>query len=288
MRSLLSKNKQSPSAGSNQGSTRTGDGNKDIDEFLARARIPSLGTEPGTFQDNSKEPRWGCGPFDHDGETSDTGERTPDVIERDLIGLEKAQEYFDHYINNMIPHCPIVAFRPEETAESVRSSKPTLFLTVLTAAAGQKDHSIYVILHEELLQVFAERYIINSDKSLELVQAFLLTAIWLYPPNDFRTLKFYQYVHMAASMSLDIGQPDRPGPFSKFQWPSVVADSFSKNTSHQPYLNMGDGNATPVDPEAARNLRQELLVLESKRTHLGCYLICARYFLRNDPCNDSR
>ncbi|KFY25179.1 hypothetical protein V493_04783 [Pseudogymnoascus sp. VKM F-4281 (FW-2241)] len=272
MRSLLNKSKQSPSADSNQGSMHTLDEHTEIEGFMETAPIPHLGLDPGTYEE---EPNWACGPNDHDGERSEGGERTPDVIERDLIGLEKAQEYFDHYVNNMIPHCPIVAFRPEETAESVRSSKPTLFLTILTAAAGQKDHATYLILHEELLQVFADRYIINSDKSLELVQSFLLTCIWLYPPNDFRTLKFYQYVHMAASMSLDIGQPDLPGPFSKYQWPVVLAEDFIKPTQKESYSKMGGTNRTPEDPEAAQRLRQELLVLESKRTHLSCYLICA-------------
>ncbi|KFY89513.1 hypothetical protein V498_06417 [Pseudogymnoascus sp. VKM F-4517 (FW-2822)] len=275
MRSMLNKGKQSPSADSNQGSMHTLDENTEIEGFLENAPIPHLGMEPGAFQENMKEPRWDCGPG-WDGEASEAGpDKTPDVIERDLIGLEKAEEYFDHYVNNMVPHCPIVAFRPEETAESIRSSKPILFHTVLTAAAGQKDHAAYVTLHEELLQVFADRYILNSDKSLELVQAFLLTAIWLYPPNDFRTLKFYQYVHMAASMSLDIGQPDLPGPFTKHQWPTVIADNFIKPPAQESPSKTADTNSPATDPETARILRQELLVLESKRTHLGCYLICA-------------
>ncbi|KFX87567.1 hypothetical protein V490_08157 [Pseudogymnoascus sp. VKM F-3557] len=273
MRSLLSKSKQSPSADSNQGSMHTLDETEEIEGFLEQAPIPNLGKEPVPFED-MQEPKWGCGPGDLDGETSDTGERSPDVIERDLIGLELAQEFFDHYVNNMIQHSPIVAFRPGETAETVRSSRPTLFLTILAAAAGQKDHQLYLTLHEELLQVFADRYILNSDKSLELVQCFLLTCIWLYPPNDFRTLKFYQYVHMAASMSLDIGQPDMPGPFTKFQWPPVIADDF-KSTMGGSYAKAGDTNPSPADPNADKNLRQELLVLESKRTHLSCYLICA-------------
>lgn len=282
MRSLLNKSKQSPSADSNQGSMHTLDKSQEIEGFLEVAPIPHLAMSPGSLQEPLEEPKWACGPADWDGETSEVGERSPDVIERDLIGLELAQEYFDHYVNNMIPHSPIVAFRPEETAESVRSSKPILFLTILAAAAGQKDHATYLTLHEELLQVFADRYILNSDKSLELVQAFLLTCIWLYPPNDFRTLKFYQYVHMAASMSLDIGQPDLPGPFTKYQWPTVIADQFMNPSGQESYSKAGDSNPPPEDPEAARILRQELLVLESKRTHLSCYLICARYFLRND------
>jgi hypothetical protein len=254
------------------------DETEEIEGFLERAPIPSLGKEPAAFED-MQEPKWGCGPGDLDGETSDTGERSPDVIERDLIGLELAQEFFDHYVNNMIQHSPIVAFQPGETAETVRSSRPTLFLTILAAAAGQKDHQLYLTLHEELLQVFADRYILNSDKSLELVQCFLLTCIWLYPPNDFRTLKFYQYVHMAASMSLDIGQPDMPGPFTKFQWPTVIADDY-KSTMGGSYAKAGDTNPSSADPNADKNLRQELLVLESKRTHLSCYLICARYVNR--------
>jgi hypothetical protein len=292
MRSLLNKSKQSPSGDSNHdsnhGSNGTVEEKEEIDGFLQEGPLNNV-TMPS---EPMKEPTWPCGTAEGEYANSDVGaERTPDVIERDLIGLAMAQEYFDHYVNNMIQHVPIVAFRPEDTADSVRSKKPILFLTILTAVAGQKNHSLYITLHEELLQIFADRYIINCDKSLELVQSFLLTAVWLYPPNDFRSLKFYQYLHMAASMALDIGQPDLPGAFARYQWPTDISDSFMKTSAHESFKKMADTYPPPAfsgNNNPPQNLRQELLVLESKRTHLACYLLCARYFPRDGPMLGSR
>lgn len=115
---------------------------------------------------------------------------TLDVIDRGMITRDRAVEFFHYFVNDQIPQAPLVTLRTDETFDVVRVEKPILFLVMLTAASGLFDSDLYATLHEECMQVFAEHYIINcSEKSLEIVQAFLLTALWLYPPDDFRKLK---------------------------------------------------------------------------------------------------
>lgn len=113
-----------------------------------------------------------------------------DVIDRGIISLDHAIEFFNYFVNDQVPQAPLVTLRTDETLEVVRAQKPILFLVILTAASGIFDGDLYSTLHDESMHVFAEHYIINcGEKSLEMVQAFLLTALWLYPPDDFRKLK---------------------------------------------------------------------------------------------------
>lgn len=115
-----------------------------------------------------------------------------DVIDRGIISLDRATELFNYFVNEQIPQAPLVTFRQDETFDVIRAQKPIVFQTLLTAASGLFDGKLYSALHEETMHVFAEHYIINcGEKSLEMVQAFLLTALWLYPPDDFRKLKVY-------------------------------------------------------------------------------------------------
>ena len=113
-----------------------------------------------------------------------------DVIDRGMIIVDRAIEFFNYFVNDQIPQAPLMTLRADETFDVMRAQKPIVFLVILTAAAGIFDADLYTALHEETMHVFAEHYIINcGEKSLEMVQAFLLTALWLYPPDDFRKLK---------------------------------------------------------------------------------------------------
>lgn len=55
------------------------------------------------------------------------------------------------------------------------------------------------------MQIFADSIIVHGQKSLELVQAIMISVIWYFPPEHFEELKFYQLVHLAAVMAIDIG-----------------------------------------------------------------------------------
>lgn len=125
-----------------------------------------------------------------------------DVIDRGIISLDRATELFNYFVNEQIPQAPLVTFRQDETFDVIRAQKPIVFQTLLTAASGLFDGELYSALHDETMHVFAEHYIINcGEKSLEVVQAFLLTTIWLYPPDDFRKLKVYLQTYILECAS---------------------------------------------------------------------------------------
>ena len=61
------------------------------------------------------------------------------------------------------------------------------------------------MLDQEVLHAYATRIMVRSEKSLELIQALLISAAWYHPPLKFGQLKYYEYVRMATTMSMDIG-----------------------------------------------------------------------------------
>ncbi|KAI0894756.1 hypothetical protein F4806DRAFT_470476 [Annulohypoxylon nitens] len=131
-------------------------------------------------------------------------ESEPDIIDRGIITMSEAAAFFTRFTDDMVPHLPAVVFPEGTTAIEIRKSKPILFLSIM-AAASSEIPKLQRQLVREIMQLFAEHIIISGRKSLELIQALLVSVIWYYPPEHFEELKFYQFVHLAAVMSIDIG-----------------------------------------------------------------------------------
>ncbi|KAK4217008.1 hypothetical protein QBC37DRAFT_243647, partial [Rhypophila decipiens] len=128
----------------------------------------------------------------------------PDIVDRGLLTMLQACEFFARYTDQMAPHLPGVVFPSNMTAAELRRSKPTLFLAIMATASSNFPH-LQRTLTSELMQVFAEKVIVTGSKSLELVQALQVAVIWYYPPEHFEELKFYQLLHIAAVMAIDLG-----------------------------------------------------------------------------------
>ena len=196
-----------------------------------------------------------------------TGSVTPDVVERGLITMDKAQELFDRYVKEMSPQLPGIYFAPGTSATVMRKQWPVLFLALLAAGAGDQDPALNLALNQEILQVYANKVAVHGEKSLELVMSTLISTLWYYPPDKFEELKFHQYIHMAATMALDIGLGKRPR-----------ASRAKKQSTHSPLIpelpekgiHTGTMSFSPSSyPDSAS--------MESRRTLLACYLACARY-----------
>ncbi|KAH8815229.1 hypothetical protein F5884DRAFT_817626 [Xylogone sp. PMI_703] len=128
-----------------------------------------------------------------------------DVIDRGVVTVETATRMFNCYVEQMAPHFPAVVFPGGTTAGDIRRSKPTLFLAILCASSGTYYPELSKMLTKEVMSVFAARIICNGEKTLELVQALQICTLWYWPPEHYEELKFYQLVHIAAVMAIDIG-----------------------------------------------------------------------------------
>ncbi|CAK7202043.1 hypothetical protein SEUCBS139899_004761 [Sporothrix eucalyptigena] len=185
-------------------------------------------------------------------------------------------------------------------AALVREHQPVLFLSVLTAALGtgldggpadsansgsnssspdnfnynsysdseSANRALGTVLDALLLRVYADRIIYQSQKSLELVQALLISSNWNFyffeKPNSqpagmpstsynrenpssgvssFDHLRFYQHLHMAATMAIEL-------------------ESMRQ-----------DGTAETVGGPVVSGLLADPLAFE--RTMLACYMCCS-------------
>lgn len=178
-----------------------------------------------------------------------------DIVDRGLITIERATELFARYNNHMVLHLPAVVFPPGTTIPELRKNKPTLFLAVMAAATSESP-ALQKILQKELMTIFAEKVIITGEKNLEIVQSLLVAVIWYWPPEHFEELKFYQLVHIAAVMAIDIGlgqkQPQRRGKFFTEGWrTNGNCATFRRST--------------PPDPTT----------IECRRTWLTCHFLAA-------------
>ncbi|KAI1491847.1 hypothetical protein F5X96DRAFT_445583 [Biscogniauxia mediterranea] len=127
-----------------------------------------------------------------------------DIIARGIITIDEAADLFQRYTDRMAPHLPAVVFPRGTTVSEVRKTKPILFLAVMAVASSETPH-IQRQLVRDLMQILADKLIITGEKSLEIVQALQISVIWYFPPEHFEELKFYQFVHLAAVMAIDIG-----------------------------------------------------------------------------------
>ncbi|KAE8148076.1 hypothetical protein BDV25DRAFT_159017 [Aspergillus avenaceus] len=174
-----------------------------------------------------------------------------DIINRGLVSVAAASEAFDRYMHHMTHHLPMVAFPVGTKMESVRATKPVLFHVIIAVSIGSIQPEIQVPLIDDFYKVIAERILIKGEKSLELVQALLVSCNWYVPPDHFEELKFYQLSHLAVTLAMDIGMYRRPMPKSR-PW-NLVKDLILKKSPS-------------LDPDSA----------EARRAWLGCYFMATQ------------
>ncbi|KAJ5278921.1 hypothetical protein N7478_004293 [Penicillium angulare] len=128
-----------------------------------------------------------------------------DVIDRGIISIEDAEQLVAFFIHELSSIFPLVVLPSNTTAAQLRQAKPILFLSVISAAAISIDAGLAVVLNREMVRLYADKFFIEGEKSLELIQALLLMIIFYLPPGSPLRLQFYQYTHIASTMALEIG-----------------------------------------------------------------------------------
>jgi hypothetical protein len=190
--------------------------------------------------------------FNTDGTGRPQAQAYSDIIDRGQISSDIADQLFNYYVDKMAPHFPAVIFPTGTNVTQVRRQKPILFLAILAAAAGPIYPELQLDMTKELMDIYANRIIVRGEKSLEIVQALVVSTLWYYPPEHFEELKFYQLVHIAAVMAIDIGlgkssrsQPNRSGPATGYFYGNRQRQSLPDSDS-----------------------------VEARRAWLACYFLC--------------
>lgn len=209
----------------------------------------SLGRDTETASPGSDlDDRWRCPSKPAPkSETSDF----VDVIDRGLVSVEVATEAFNRFVNQMANSIPMVVFPLGTSMNEVRRSKPILLHAIVAAAIGPIQPDLHLPLVNDFYKVIADRIIVRGEKSLEIMQALLVTCNWYAPPDNFEELKFYQLSHLALTVGIDIGMYRKFAARNKHF--SLVKDLMAKKTPSQ-------------DPDSP----------EARRAWLGCYFVAVQ------------
>ena len=121
-----------------------------------------------------------------------------------VIDESVQQTLLQRFIDNMSPHMPFVDLPKERTLQQLHDKYPCTLLAILVASSAGFKPETAKLLARELDETCADLTIIQGQKSVDLVQALLITAIWYQPPDRFQELKFTQYTHIAVNMALDL------------------------------------------------------------------------------------
>lgn len=248
MRSLLKPNSASPGEASDHESMDEDDDDQSAEhqekESPAYPQSGASTTAYATSHESSNTPaipnmtnfpthseKWNqnfCGPKD------DWASTEIDIIDRGLISQEDAEELLDIYRNELTMACPGVLIPAEWNAITLRAKKPVLFHAVMAAASHSKGASLSNRLHEEAVYLYAKLLFIKGEKSLQYIQALLVTVSFYTPPNSPTQLQIYQYGNMAASMALELGLASKPRTHE--QLPKRAIRSLQKISSTEELL----------------------------------------------------
>ncbi|KAI1768629.1 hypothetical protein GGR53DRAFT_517786 [Hypoxylon sp. FL1150] len=139
-------------------------------------------------------------------ELKDTGYGRGDTTTYDdIVDQGTANLLFDHWKFHMRPFMPVIRFRDNENAHTIRRTKPTLFLTIMTVAATAIQPSIVPHLLRKLNNTLAQDVFIHGAKSLDLLQAMILFSQFHIQPPHIKEFAMSQHAYSAVVMSYDLG-----------------------------------------------------------------------------------
>ncbi|KAI1777168.1 hypothetical protein F4818DRAFT_340095 [Hypoxylon cercidicola] len=153
----------------------------------------SPSTQQGQEPDDAVSGRWG--------NITTSG----DVVDQGLIDMSTANHLFDHWKFHMRPFMPVIQFPADEDAYTIRTKRPTLFLTIMTVASTAIKPSVVLHLLTQLNNTLAQDVFIQGAKSLDLLQSLILSSQYYIQPPHIKTFAMPQHAYSAVVMSHDLG-----------------------------------------------------------------------------------
>lgn len=241
MRSLLKTGTKSPNVTNDHGSDDESDEHEAITEPNTPLNTQShSGAATTTF---TKPNAWPTAPVEK-APTARPAENTEikdllgpveqDIIDRKVISEEMAEELMSIWRNELTDACPGITIPKHWTVFDLRENKPALFHAVMAAAAHSKGSALSDTLHEETVYLYARSAFIRGEKSVQAIQALLVTVAYCSPSKTPGQLQIYQWVNMAASMALELGLVSKPRTHE--QLPKRAIRSLQKISSPEELL----------------------------------------------------
>ena len=121
------------------------------------------------------------------------------------MSKQMATQLLSDFLEEVVSQWPIISMGEDDSFDSLHTMKPLVLLAAVTAASCAKSGELFERLHSHLVEQLVSRAIVMGEKSLELVQAIMIMEVWYCPPDDLQRLNFYQWIHIAATMTLYLG-----------------------------------------------------------------------------------
>ncbi|XXG95850.1 hypothetical protein Hte_002121 [Hypoxylon texense] len=128
-----------------------------------------------------------------------------DVVDLGVIDISSAALLFDHWKFRMRPFMPVIRVSADEGVHTIRTKKPTLFLTIMTIAGAAVKPSIVPRLLTQLNSTLAQDVFIQGAKSLDLLQSLILFSQYYIQPPHVKAFAMPQHAYSAVIMSHDLG-----------------------------------------------------------------------------------
>ena len=129
------------------------------------------------------------------------------------MSLRDADILLDRYKRLMERGLPFVPLASDIRAEQLHQEKPFL-LRVITIVASFHDLTKQQQLVKELMREIGERVLINSEKTIDVLQGLLVLVCW-YHPHIFWGQQINNLLHIAIAMCIDMGIDRTPSACEK-------------------------------------------------------------------------
>lgn len=113
------------------------------------------------------------------------------------------------FFNTLLPQYPVVRSVANMPLESLEEYRPYSARAMITAACSVLEPQLFKDMHTQSTKTLAHVVLVQGHKSLDLLQALLITAVWGCPPTNLEHLNISQWSHTACTMAMDLGYGGR-------------------------------------------------------------------------------
>ncbi|KAJ4373575.1 hypothetical protein N0V86_007717 [Didymella sp. IMI 355093] len=132
-----------------------------------------------------------------------------DIVDDDVVSIERAETLVEMYKTDMMPHFPFVIIPPHTSAGDIRHAKPFLFLAIISVACYH-DLQTQDKLYHRFKYMVSDKVLYGGDDCLDLqyLQGLLIALAW----NQFhgRSKNYSQYLQLAISIAVDLRLDRKP------------------------------------------------------------------------------
>jgi hypothetical protein len=196
------------------------------------------------------------------------------------IPMSKQKDLFSLFAHHGGAAWPVI--RLPMDLDQIREKSPILLLSILVYSYSQNIQGTEIHVHNELVQetmhLLGNEVIGRGQRSLELVQALLVSAFWNKPTRRGQA-SCYQIVQLAADMAIDLGiagPPLLPSPVAFFSRNEDATSLEACRTWLACFVALSTSSISTRRPIAVpwNSHHQECLLLLENRGELSDILLC--------------